>query len=97
MGLEEVVIAARSPWQNPFVERVIGSIRRDCLDHLIVLNEGHLARVLSEYIDYYHTSRPHQSLDHNSPIPRAVEALEQGQVVADPILGGLHHLYRRAA
>ena len=97
MGIEEVVIAPRSPWQNPFVERVIGSIRRDCLDHVIVLNESHLARILLEYIDYYHTARPHQSLDHNSPLPRAVEALEQGHVVAEPILGGLHHRYRRAA
>ena len=97
MRIEEVVIALRSPWQNPYVERVIGSIRRDCLDHVIVLNEAHLVRILSEYIDYYHTARPHQSLDHNSPIPRAVEAPEQGQVVADPVLGGLHHRYRRAA
>ena len=97
MGIEEVVIAPRSPWQNPFVERVIGSIRRDCLDHVIVLNEAHLVRILSEYIDYYHTARPHQSLDHNAPIPRVVESPEYGRVVAEPILGGLHHRYRRAA
>ncbi|MCH7601928.1 MAG: transposase [Planctomycetes bacterium] len=97
MGIEEVVIAPRSPWQNPFVERVIGSIRRDCLDHVIVLNEVHLIRILTEYSNYYHTARPHQSLDHNAPLPRTVEPLGQGQVVADPILGGLHHRYRRAA
>ena len=97
MGIEEVIIAPRSPWQNPFVERVIGSIRRDCLDHVIVLNEAHLVRILSEYINYYHTARPHQSLDHNAPIPRVVESSEYGRVVAEPILGGLHHRYRRAA
>ena len=76
---------------------MIGSIRRDCLDHVIVLNEAHLVRILSEYIDYYHTARPHQSLDHNSPFPRIVDSPENGQVVAEPILGGLHHRYRRAA
>ena len=97
MGIEEVVIAPRSPWQNPFVERVIGSIRRDCLDHVIVLNESHLVRILSEYIDYYHMASPHQSLDHNSPLPRIVESPENGRVVTEPILGGLHHRYRRAA
>ena len=97
MRIEEVVIAPRSPWQNPFVERVIGSIRRDCLDHVIVLNEAHLVRILSEYIDYYHTARPHQSLDHNAPFPRIVESPENGRVVAELILGGLHHRYRRAA
>ena len=97
MGIEEVIIAPRSPWQNPFVERVIGSIHRDCLDHVIVLNEAHFVRILSEYIDYYHTARPHQSLDHNSPLPRIVDSPENGRVVAEPILGGLHHRYRRAA
>ena len=97
IGIEEVIIAPRSPWQNPFVERVIGSIRRECLDHVIVLNEAHLVRILSEYIDYYHTARPHQSLDHNSPHPRIVDSPENGRVVAEPILGGLHHRYRRAA
>ena len=97
MGIEEVLIAPRSPWQNPFVERVIGSIRRDCFDHVIVLNEAHSVRILSEYIDYYHNARPHQSLDHNTPLPRTVESPDYGRVVSDPILGGLHHRYRRAA
>ena len=73
------------------------SIRRDCLDHVIVLNEAHFVRILSEYIDYYHTARPHQSLDHNAPLPRIVDSPDNGQVVAEPILGGLHHRYRRVA
>jgi len=66
MGIEEVLIAPRSPWQSPYVERLIGSIRRECLDHILVINEGHLQRVLREYFAYYHDSRPHQSLDGNA-------------------------------
>lgn len=97
LGIKEIVTSPRSPWQNPFAERVIGSIRRDCLDHVIVLSDAHLFRILAEYFDYYHTSRPHQSLDHNAPIPRSVEPPERGRVVAEPVLGGLHHRYRRAA
>jgi len=97
MGIKEVLITPRSPWQNPFVERVIGSIRRDCLNNFIILNEAHLIRILTEYFDYYHTTRPHQSLDHNAPFPRTIEPPEQGRVIAEPILGGLHHRYRRAA
>ncbi len=97
MGIKEVLISPRSPWQNPFAERVIGSIRRDCLDHVIILSEAHLIRILTEYFDYYHTARPHQSLDHNAPLPRRIESPEQGRVVAESVLGGLHHRYRRAA
>ncbi len=97
MGIEEVLIAPRAPWQNPFCERVIGSIRRDCLDHVIVLNEAHLHRILTEYFHYYHTSRPHLSLDRNSPTPRCVEPPPQGEVVAIPQVGGLHHRYTRRA
>lgn len=97
MGIEEVVIAARSPWQSPFVERLIGSIRRECLNHMIVLNEGHLLRILGSYFDYYHESRTHLSLDRNAPDPRDVEQSSQGQVVAIPQVGGLHHRYTRAA
>ncbi len=97
MGIEEVLIAPRAPWQNPFCERVIGSIRRDCLDHVIVLNEAHLHRILTEYFRYYHTSRPHLSLDRNSPTPRCVEPPSQGEVVAIPQVGGLHHRYTRRA
>jgi putative transposase len=67
MGVEEVVIAPRSPWQNPFVERVVGSVRRECLDHVIVLNERHLRHVLSSYFQYYHEARTHLSLDKDCP------------------------------
>lgn len=97
MGIEQVVTAYRSPWQNPFVERIVGSIRRECLDHVIVLNENHLRRILTKYFAYYHESRTHLSLDRNSPVPRAIEPPEQGDVIAIPVLGGLHHRYTRAA
>ena len=90
----ETVSARKSPWQNPFVERVIGSIRRECTDHIIPLNERHLLRVLGEYVDYYNSSRPHLSLDGNAPEPREVERL--GMVTTSPVLGGLHHRYRRS-
>jgi putative transposase len=97
MGIEEVPTAARSPWQNPYCERVIGSIRRECLNHVIVLNERHLYRILADYFDYYHNSRPHLSLDRNAPTPREVEPPSQGKVVSIPQVGGLHHRYTRAA
>ena len=97
MGIEEVLIAPRSPWQSPYVERMIGSIRRECLDHVLVINEGHLLRVLREYFAYYHDSRPHQSLDGNAPRPREIEPPSQGRIIAEPQVGGLHHRYRRAA
>ena len=95
LKIRQIRSAPRSPWQNPFVERVIGSIRRECTDHVIPFGRRHLLRVLREYVDYYNTSRPHQSLDRNSPIPRDVEAI--GDVCAKPVLGGLHHRYFRAA
>ena len=97
MGIEEVPIAPRSPWQNPYCERVIGSIRRECLNHVLVLNEAHLHRILTEYFEYYHNSRCHLSLDRNSPIPRRVEPPSEGEVVAIPQVGGLHHRYTRRA
>jgi len=96
MGIEEVLIAPRAPWQNPYVERVIGSIRRECLDHMILLNEDHLRHVLASYFEYYHEARAHLSLDRNSPIPRSVAA-GQGKVVAKAYLGGPHHCSTRAA
>jgi len=97
MGIEQVVTAYRSPWQNPYVERVIGSLRRECVDHIIVFSEQHLHRVLHEYLDYYHKSRTHRGLDNDCPEPRAVQHPEMGNVVALPVLGGLHHRYSRRA
>ena len=97
LGIEDVVTAPRSPWQNPYVERVIGSIRRDCLDHVIVFNERHLRRILRGYLNYYHTCRTHLSLDKDSPDTRAVEQPESGNIVAFPCVGGLHHRYVRVA
>ncbi len=97
LGLEQKVIAAHSPWQNPFVERLIGSIRRECLDHLIVLDARHLQRLLADYLDYYHRDRPHRALDQDCPQPRILEPPEQGKILALPRLGGLHHRYTRQA
>ncbi len=97
MGIEEVVTAPRSPWQNPFVERVIGSIRRECLDHMIVLNERHLLRILASYIDYYHRYRTHLSLDKDAPNGRSVQPVDNGRIVSFPQVGGLHHRYERIA
>ncbi len=98
MGIEEVPISARSPWQNPYVERVIGSIRRECLDHVIVFSERHLRRVLRSYIEYYHGSRTHLGLEKDCPVPRGIELPDLGPVLEEPMAGGLHHRYfRRAA
>ena len=97
MGVEEVVTAARSPWQNPYAERLIGSIRRECLDHLIVFSETHLRQILREYFDYYNGVRPHQSLERNAPEPREIEPPTKGQIISLPQVGGLHHRYLRAA
>ncbi len=97
MGIEQVLTAYRSPWQLPYVERIIGAIRRECLDHLIVLNERRLLRILRAYFDYYHHARAHLSLDHNSPVAHAVEPPDRGRVIAIPHVGGLHHRYQRAA
>ncbi len=97
LGIEEMVTAPRSPWQNPYVERSIGSIRRECLNHVIIFNERHLRRVLKSYATYYHEARTHLSLDTQSPVPRSIQQPDQGKVVAIPHVGGLHHEYRRAA
>ncbi len=97
LGIKQVVTARRSPWQNGYVERVIGSIRRECTDHVIVFNENHLRRLLQSYIRYYHRSRTHLSLEKDAPEPRPVEPAENGQVVAFPEVGGLHHRYARRA
>ena len=97
LGIEEVLTAKRSPWQNPYAERVIGSIRRDCTDHVIVLGERHLLRILSVYFEYYHGSRTHLSLDRNAPVPRELEPPDRGSVISIPMVGGLHHRYSRRA
>ena len=97
MGITEVVSAARSPWQNAYVERVIGSIRRECLDYIVICNERHLRHVLSSYADYYHRSRTHFALDKDCPDPRRVMPSRSGRVVAFPQVSGLHHRYERLA
>ena len=95
-GLEDTPTAQRSPWQNPICERVIGTLCRECLDHMIILNEKHLHSVLDEYINnYYNISRTHMSLEKDSPVHRPVQA--NGKIVSRPILGGLHHVYSRVA
>ncbi len=97
MGILEVLTAPRSPWQNAYVERVIGSVRRECLDHVIVLNARHLQQILSSYFDYYHRSRTHLSLAKDCPEPRPACPLGKGRIVAFPQVGGLHHRYERLA
>jgi transposase InsO family protein len=97
LGLHEVPIAPRSPWQNAYAERFIGSLRRECLDHVIVLNERHLGRILSDYRRYYNRSRTHLALEKDAPEPRAVHDRELGEIVAFPEVGGLHHRYERRA
>jgi len=97
MGIEEVLTAPRSPWQNPYVERIVGSIRRDCLDHVIIFNETHLRRVLSCYFRYYHRSRTHLSLNKDCPDPRRIQPPSAGKIVAFPEVGGLHQRYERRA
>ena len=97
MGICEVKTAPRSPWQNPYVERLIGTLRRECLDHVVVLNETHLRRLLRQYLIYYHRARTHLSLDKDAPEPRLVERLEHGRIVETPMVGGLHHRYTRQA
>ena len=97
MGIEEVPTAPASPWQRPFVERLIGSIRRDCLDHVIIVGERHLRTILKSYLEYYHRSRTHLSLAKDTPEPRAIQRPEQGAVVELPEVGGLHHRYERRA
>src|SRR5450631_3509840 len=93
MGITEVVSAPSSPWQNPYVERLIGSMRRECLDHIIVLGEAHLRRILKSYADYYNPVRTHRSLHKDAPISRSVQ--RSGVIRSLAILGGLHHHYSR--
>lgn len=95
LAMKEVVTAPRSPWQNAFAERLIGSIRRECLDHVVVLNRRHLRRLLKSYFAYYHCSRTHLALGKNAPDRRAV--MPNGKIIAIPEVGGLHHRYERRA
>ena len=95
MGIQEVLCTPRSPGSGPYVESVIGSIRRECLDHVIVFDESSLRRILRSYLDYYHRSRTHLSLGKDSPEPRSIQPEQMGRVVALPQVGGLHHRYER--
>jgi len=97
MGMTEVITAPHSPWQNAYVERVIGSIRRECLDHIVIFNGRHLRRVLSSYVDYYQRTRTHLSLDKDCPQSRPFRHGSLGRVIAIPKVGGLHHRYERLA
>lgn len=97
LGIDEVLSAPRSPWQNPYVERLIGTLRRECLDHVIVLNASHARRILTGYLDHYHRWRTHLSLAMDSPDTRPVHPPEQGAVVEFAEGGGLHRHYERMA
>jgi transposase InsO family protein len=93
MGIRDRPIAPRSPWQNGYAERLVGSIRRDCLDHIIVFGERHLCHLLGLYQRYYNDARTHLSLNKDAPVSRVVQAV--GRIVPNPHLGGLHHQYVR--
>lgn len=93
MGIRDRPIAAASPWQNGYAERLIGSIRRECLDHIVVLGEAHLRRILGSYCRYYNEIRTHRSLGKDAPMHRPIQ--QTGDITSRPILGGLHHHYVR--
>jgi transposase InsO family protein len=93
MGIRDRPTSFRSPWQNGYAERLIGSIRRECTDHLLVFNAEHLRRILAKYAAYYNEVRTHVSLGKDAPLTRSIENYEE--IVACPILGGLHHRYGR--
>jgi putative transposase len=97
MGIIEVLTAPQSPWQNPLAERLPGSIRRECLDHVIVLEEKHLRRILKDYFAYYLGSRTHLSLAKDTSATRVVQGPEAGEIMEIPQVGGLHHRYERRA
>ena len=97
MGITEVITSPSSPWQNPYAERLIGSLRRECLNHVIVVGERHLRRLLTAYVTYYHGSRTHLALEKDAPMPRPVQTPTDGHVVAFSEVGGLHHRYERRA
>ena len=94
MGIEEVISAPKSPWQNPYAERFVGSVRREAIDHMVILNESHLRKVLAQYKDYYNNDRTHLSLDKDAPNGRTKQTFQpDGEVIALPRIGGLHHRY----
>ena len=97
MGIEQVCTAPRSPWQNPYVERLIGSVRRECLDHLIIWAECYLRRIVRNFLAYYHGYRTHLSLNKDAPAGCVQESAELGMIRALPVVGGLHHRYTRRA
>jgi hypothetical protein len=97
LDIREAVIAPRSPWQNAYAERVIGAIRRECLDHVVIVRERQLLRILSEYADYYNRTRTHLSLAKDAPESRSVQPPSQGRVMQVPRVRGLHHEYLRRA
>jgi putative transposase len=97
LEIDEVVIAPHSPWQNPYAERVIGTLRRECLDHVVVLSESHLRRIMRRYLNYYHGARTHLALEKDAPEHRSVQMPEEGKVIEIPEVGGLHHRYERRA
>ncbi len=95
--IEEVVIAPHSLWQNPYAERVIGTLRRECLDHVVVLSETHLRRIVRPYINYFYGVRTQSALDKDAPEPRPVQTPDRGTVIEIPEVVGLHHRYERRA
>jgi transposase InsO family protein len=97
LGVRQIRISPRSPWQNGYAERWVGTLRRELLDHIIVLGERHLLRLIRQHVAYYNEDRPHMSLDCDAPVARAVQPPSGGRVVALPRVGGLHHRYSRAA
>jgi putative transposase len=97
MTITEVLTAPRSPWQNGVIERFIGSVRRECLDHVIVFNADGLQRLMNRYVEYYQQSRTHLALDKDAPVSRPVSPSTAGRIIAIPQVGGLHHRYERIA
>ena len=93
MGIRDRPTSPRSPWQNGYAERLIRSIRRECIDHVIVFGECHLRHLLRSYLNYYNETRTHLSLDKDAPVSRAIQTV--GRIFARPVLGGLHHQYVR--
>jgi hypothetical protein len=97
LKIGHILISSRSAWQDPHAERVIGSVRRHCLDHTIVFNERHLHRVLTEYMDYYNKYRTHLGLGKDNPKPRAIEHTDSSSIKSEPMAGDLHYRYYRQA